>query len=729
MKKTVTIYLLHRLFVFLMIVFVHIICTSAKAQVSPRKMNVDKRYSPVYVDSIIGEHQNYLSKLEAHPKSITRDTLRLKTMVYLSYLYLYTTTKQRRDSSLLWSQRVVKKAKEIGNGFYLIEGMTKEAEYTDRFSADYQRAVQILNKTLDIPKITETQRFFAKRMIGSIYAKTDSPNATAYTEKLINEIRQSSISEHTKAQNLYNLYIAIAETNQRKNNYGVSLKAYLMAAEEVKKFNKGIGLAYLYASIAESYVELGQYQKATTYTEEAQYLFDKLKIPYGETINFTYAKIYLKNLEYEKAASKGEMILQNITQRKFKKYSTITQNVHKLLYDSYKGLGDNEKALPHLETYMSVKDSLEYAKKVKEIGELITKYDFERVQIEGQKLLLEKNNQIKDLQLKEYKSMSESQDFKSFLLQEKLDKEQAINTSRAKTLENLKQKQIYNNNLEQLKIGQLNEQLKLQKQAKSLWYSLTVLSLLLFVVGVLVFVNQYRQKLQFKQQGAEYNQKIAQTEITALRAQMNPHFIFNCLNSIQLFTAQNNIDKASNYLSKFSRLIRLVLENSRSEKVTLENELESLRLYIELEAMRFRDKFSYTISVAPSIDQGYVQIPPLLLQPFVENAIWHGLMHKEEGGKVIIIVEPQYITAIGAGLQDITAIQVTITDDGVGREKSAEFKSKSVTKNKSFGMKVTAERIELINQLYKTETIVQIIDLKDANGQASGTTIVIEIPV
>ena len=230
-------------------------------------------------------------------------------------------------------------------------------------------------------------------------------------------------------------------------------------------------------------------------------------------------------------------------------------------------------------------------------------------------------------------------------------------------------------------------------------------------------------------QRIEYSQKIIQTEITALRAQMNPHFIFNCLNSIQLFTAQNNIDKASNYLSKFSRLIRLVLENSRSEKVTLENELESLRLYIELEAMRFRDKFSYTISVAPSIDQGYVQIPPLLLQPFVENAIWHGLMHKEEGGKVTITVEPQYITTISTNLQDIMAIQVTITDDGVGREKSAEFKSKSVTKTKSFGMKVTAERIELINQLYKTETKVQIIDLKDTNGQASGTTIIIEIPV
>jgi streptogramin lyase len=222
-----------------------------------------------------------------------------------------------------------------------------------------------------------------------------------------------------------------------------------------------------------------------------------------------------------------------------------------------------------------------------------------------------------------------------------------------------------------------------------------------------------------KQLEAEYKQKIAQTEITALRAQMNPHFIFNCLNSIQLFTAQNNTEKASDYLTKFSRLIRLVLENSRSEKVTLENEIETLRLYIELEAMRFRDKFTYNISIAKTIDQSYIQIPPLLLQPFVENAIWHGLMHKEEGGKIdILINQPKE-----------NLLHIEISDDGIGREKALEYKSKSATQNKSFGLKVTSERIELINQLYNTHTKVQIIDLKNADGQAIGTKVIINIPI
>ena len=177
---------------------------------------------------------------------------------------------------------------------------------------------------------------------------------------------------------------------------------------------------------------------------------------------------------------------------------------------------------------------------------------------------------------------------------------------------------------------------------------------------------------------SEFEQRIAETEMAALRAQMNPHFIFNCLNSIQFFTAQNDSEKASDYLTKFSRLIRLVLENSRSEKVTLANELDTLRLYIEMEAMRFPQKLHYRIRVDDWVDVDSIQMPPLLLQPFVENAIWHGLMHKEEGGTVTVQIQqnPENL------------LHIEITDDGIGRQRAAEFKSKSATKHKSFGMKL-----------------------------------------
>ena len=228
-----------------------------------------------------------------------------------------------------------------------------------------------------------------------------------------------------------------------------------------------------------------------------------------------------------------------------------------------------------------------------------------------------------------------------------------------------------------------------------------------------------REEQKLQQIATAFEQKIAQTEMTALRAQMNPHFIFNCLNSIKLYTQENDSQTASEYLTIFSQLIRLVLENSRSEKVTLQKELETLRLYIQLEAMRFKDKVKYRINIAPEIDQQYIDIPPLLLQPYVENAIWHGLMHKKEGGNICINVS----------LPLEHCLQVEIIDDGIGRNLAAEFKSKSATRQKSFGLKMTSERIDIINQVYNIKADVEIIDLKDAMNNAIGTKVIIKIPV
>ena len=228
-----------------------------------------------------------------------------------------------------------------------------------------------------------------------------------------------------------------------------------------------------------------------------------------------------------------------------------------------------------------------------------------------------------------------------------------------------------------------------------------------------------REEQKLQQIASAFEQRIAETEMTALRAQMNPHFIFNCLNSIKLYTMENDSQTASEYLTIFSQLIRLVLENSRSEKVTLQKELETLRLYIELEAMRFKNKVKYRINVSPEIDRQYIDIPPLLLQPYVENAIWHGLMHKKEGGNICINVT----------LPQEHCLQIEISDDGIGRELANEYKSKSATRQKSFGLKMTSERIDIINQVYKIKAAVDITDLKDGLNNAVGTKVIIKIPV
>jgi hypothetical protein len=224
-------------------------------------------------------------------------------------------------------------------------------------------------------------------------------------------------------------------------------------------------------------------------------------------------------------------------------------------------------------------------------------------------------------------------------------------------------------------------------------------------------------KAELKQVKAEFEKQIAETEMVALRAQMNPHFIFNVLNSINKYILENDSEKASHYLTQFSRLIRQVLENSKSQKVSLEADLQALKLYIDLEKLRFGDKFSYTINVAENIDSKFVQFPSLLIQPYVENAIWHGLMQKAENGHLNIT-----ITQLQENL-----LQVIIEDDGIGRQKAAELKSKSATKHKSFGMQITRDRIAIVNKLFNMHATIQFQDLH-SDGLPTGTRVILNIP-
>ena len=272
---------------------------------------------------------------------------------------------------------------------------------------------------------------------------------------------------------------------------------------------------------------------------------------------------------------------------------------------------------------------------------------------------------------------------------------------------------------EELQSQQSIAQLEIDNKNRLIRYGLGAGLLLLALLAIMLWLGFDRKQKEnknldtkIKLQESEFSHKLAETEMTALRAQMNPHFIFNCLNSIKLYTLENDGLTATDYLTKFSRLIRLVLENSRSERITLANELETLELYIAMEAMRFKNKVAYKINVADDVDTDYIEIPPLLIQPYVENAVWHGLMHKEGGGMILIDVKTTD-----------SILQISITDNGVGRAAAAALKSKSATNQKSFGLKMTSERIELINELYKTNTQVKIEDL------AVGTRVIIEIPI
>ena len=225
------------------------------------------------------------------------------------------------------------------------------------------------------------------------------------------------------------------------------------------------------------------------------------------------------------------------------------------------------------------------------------------------------------------------------------------------------------------------------------------------------------QKLKGEKTMTEMEQRTIELEMQALRAQMNPHFVFNSLNSIHRFILQNNRAQASEFLTKFSRLIRLILQNSQTPFITLESELESLSLYLDLESLRFNDYFSYHISVRPDIDVSDLHIPPLIIQPYVENAIWHGLMHKKERGRLDIEI-----------LEEDECLLIRISDDGIGRKKAALMASKSATRHKSSGIRITSERISRLKNSYAKDSKVSINDLVYEDGSAAGTEVIIKIP-
>lgn len=233
-----------------------------------------------------------------------------------------------------------------------------------------------------------------------------------------------------------------------------------------------------------------------------------------------------------------------------------------------------------------------------------------------------------------------------------------------------------------------------------------------------------KSKAEAEKQRAEQiliqtQKKMADIEMLALRSQMNPHFIFNCLNSINRYIVKSDSATASLYLTKFAKLIRLILDNSNSKSITLANEIEALKLYIEMELIRFENRFTYSVAIDNAICADNIFVPPLILQPFVENAIWHGLLHKKTAGELKIRIE----------LQSRCLLRCVIEDNGIGRDKSRELRSKSVSTKKSLGMKLTEDRLALLSKQSQTEATVEVEDMRYENNEAAGTKVIINIPV
>ena len=251
---------------------------------------------------------------------------------------------------------------------------------------------------------------------------------------------------------------------------------------------------------------------------------------------------------------------------------------------------------------------------------------------------------------------------------------------------------------------------------KRTWFQLLLSALFIaLVTGIANWrIRRIRRREELK---TITNKKMAELETKLLRSQMNPHFIFNSLNSIQKYIWEQKAEDASEYLVRFSKLIRAILEYSTRDFISLKEELDTLKIYIELEHRRSNGHFDYDIRINQDIDQESTAVPPLFIQPYVENAIWHGLNKKDERGKLEINIQK-------TGKQ----LTCTIDDDGVGRKKIEGRAIPSDNKQASLGMEITRQRIEALQNEFYPGTGIEIID-KEINGLNAGTTIIIRLPL
>jgi hypothetical protein len=274
----------------------------------------------------------------------------------------------------------------------------------------------------------------------------------------------------------------------------------------------------------------------------------------------------------------------------------------------------------------------------------------------------------------------------------------------------IKRKEIENKHLQELSI--LQEKDLLVKNY--LVFALLLLLLLIIVVSFVIYKIIESKK---KRTEAAFRQKIVETQMQSLRAQMNPHFIFNCLNSIENFIMRNERNAASFYLNKFAELVRIILDTSRRDVIPFVKDLEAIKLYVELEQLRFNDKFSYKTCIAPELINGEYNVPALLIQPYIENAILHGLSQSESDDlelRLSAVLEDDYIV-------------YNIEDNGIGREQSKKYKSANKPRRESLGEKLSQERIDIFNLQKGANSSVEIIDLYDEKNRPAGTKVRVKI--
>ncbi len=397
------------------------------------------------------------------------------------------------------------------------------------------------------------------------------------------------------------------------------------------------------------------------------------------------SKIYIGTKEFDKAA---EILLRALENYKLSSWLIYEMDVLALLPKAFIGKNDLPNALQYANELIILSEKVGSKPKLRDGYQFLAEIYERKGDKDRANFYYRKYAELKDeLRTDEFK--------------------QKLQLYRAEEREKQKQSSI--------------EQLKKEKRWLTSGIILLAISIASFF-GLIWLQRKYNAKKRLLQENAialkqaEDERRIASLEMMSLRSQMNPHFIFNCLNSINRFVLRNDTESASNYLTKFSKLMRMVLENSKQVLIPLEEEVKCLELYIQMEQFRCKNSFTYYVKYHDGVNTEEAMIPPLLLQPFVENSIWHGVNPKEGDGRIGIEF-----------FQKEETLYCVIKDNGIGRKKASELRSQLSEHHKSMGLQITKERLAILGEHDSDESPVEIEDLYDENSNAAGTKVTIRI--
>lgn len=557
---------------------------------------------------------------------------------------------------------------------YIILGEINEA------SEEWKLALE--NFRMAIEKLTgsgEGTVEFKKAMLGSgnCYLKLNQ-----YTEALQAYTRYSALSlsrpEKTDA------YLNISEAHYQAGNYSEALLD-VNRAEELNPTPDDITIVKIQNQKAKIFARTNNLEKATNLYQSSQNTLRNKDIPERKkeekALESTKEDIIdamrAQNRYDDEIALRSQAIEYNMEVKNFKAATSDKVELGKALAAK----GETSTAVSELEEAALIADTIGSPRE--QAQAFLTLAD-----------LYEKNN-INDKALEAYRKYSAA-----------IRKSEQQNETRLTQKSDLIRKQ---RDIEELtKYLEITQREETIQAATVLRQQLTIYGLS-FILLIFLVTSYFVYKSARASKTA--NQLLA---LKSLRSQMNPHFIFNALNSVNHFVAQNDERTANRFLSEFSMLMRLVLENSQEDFISLQKEYEIITLYLKLEHYRFRDKFEYEMNIDDDVNMEAIEIPPMLIQPYIENAVWHGLRYKESKGHLSVDIK-----------NNSHGIIVTITDNGIGRKRSMELKTENQRKHNSTGLKNIHERLSIINKVYKKNYSVSVEDL---NGETdSGTRVMVRL--